>query len=83
MACGQCSSHLSIPPFDPDVLRRNSRSEREAGLEKRPPNAGGWIVNGDDRSLLAQRFNLLITFSLQLHHLGFDVAKVLSFISVC
>lgn len=77
-------SHLFIPPFDPDVLRRNSTSEREAGLEKkRPPKAGGWVVKGDDRSLLAQRFDLLITFPLQLHYLGFDVAKVFSFISVC
>lgn len=25
LACGQCSSHLFIQPFDPDVLKRNSR----------------------------------------------------------
>lgn len=36
-------------------------SEREAGLET-AAGAGGWIVKREDRSLLAQRFNPLITF---------------------
>lgn len=72
LACGQSSNYIFIQQVDPDVLRRNSGSEREVGFETFT-DAGGWIVERRNRSLLSQRFNPLITFSSQLHHLGFYV----------